>query len=152
MTDPNKSNFLEALDQALDQEVAKSPLMQDPSLEQCPVVELPPDPYAHLIGRQIDPEIDRDPFTAALDAALAAEGVTDARSVETGFKNPESEHHEWESKRDTIYSGDDVHMICKKCFREILINRSQETIGQAMARHKISADCGMQLVCEVTDS
>ena len=153
MTDPNKSGFLEALDQALDAEVAKDPLMQDPAPEACPPVEIPVDPYAHLIGRQLDPDgVDKDPFTAALDAALAAEGVADPKAVETGFKNPESEQHEWESKRDTLFSGDDVHFICKKCFREMYVNRKDETIGQAMVRHKISSDCGMQLAAEVMDT
>ena len=109
----------------------------------------PVDPLAHLIGRQ-DPDLDRDPFAAMLDGMLAQEGMSkDDEPAER--KQPDFEFHEWEFKKEVVYEDDEVEVICKKCFRQMRMKRTQTT-NQAMEAHQVNPDCSLQITSEVMDS
>jgi hypothetical protein len=106
------------------------------------------DPLAHLIGGT-DPNVDRDPFTLELDALLAQEGLS--KETETQPKTEGYEAHEWEFKETLIYEDDVVEAVCKKCFRQMRMNRAH-TWAEAMEHHKVNPDCGMGVTAEVMDS
>lgn len=104
------------------------------------------DPLEHLIGQGDGDR--KDPFAAMLDELLAAEGRSIAEEI---IKNPENEDHEWEEDRAVLYGSDAYVMTCRKCFRTMEVGRS-ETLGQAMQRHTIAADCSLQVAAEVMGS
>jgi hypothetical protein len=122
----------------------------DPALvETLPAPEEPADPLAHLIGRQ-DPDLDKDPFAAMLDGMLAAEGMS-REDEPAERKQADFAEHEWEFKKEVVFEDDDVEVICKKCFRQMRMKRTQTT-NEAMAAHQVNADCSLQITSEVMDS
>jgi hypothetical protein len=128
-------------------------LLTEPTAEPTVVAELAtpeePDPLAHLIGGA-DPLADKDPFALMLDGMLAEEGLN-KESETPEFKTEGYEAHEWEFKAELIYEDDEVNAICRKCHRQMRMNRAQ-TWGEAMGSHEINPDCGQMLVGDVMDS
>mgnify|MGYP001454401612 CR=1 FL=1 len=118
--------------------------------EAVPVQEEPPfDPLTHLIGNT-DPDADKDPFTMMLDGMLAGEGLN--KETETPeYKTASFEEHEWELKEELVYEDDVINAICKKCFRQMRMNRQQTWNGAQMA-HGINSDCGQGVAADVMDS
>ena len=102
--------------------------------------ELPPDPYAHLIGRGEMPMEGLSAFDAFLDQVEAEKPE--------GWQPPAvaTEHHDWKIVRQAIYSDDHVVWMCGKCCRTISIERT-ETLGEALDKIKVDMDCTKQL-CE----
>jgi hypothetical protein len=121
----------------------------EPTVAPQPTVAAEPDPWAHLIGGS-DPTADKDPFALLLDGMLADEGMS--RETETPEHKTEGyEDHEWELKEELIYEEDKVNVICRKCHRQMRMDRTQ-TWGEAMGSHEINPDCGQMLVGDVMDS
>ena len=131
--------FLEDLEKAPQPEAA-SEVATDPT-PAAPVG--PPDPYAHLIGHG-GPIQEKSPFDAFLDDVTA-----DAPEPEE--KEPVYENHDWESVRKTLYEDDQDIWRCKRCFRQINVNRD-ETVASACARVNLNPNCGEQVAAEVMES
>lgn len=133
----------EAMKKALDQMIADAEpvVLAEPVVTQPEPVEV--DPLAHLIGQGNDCE-QVDPFTAMLDGLLAQEGMSKDDEVTTK-KQPESEPHEWEFKKTTIFEDDLCEVICKKCFRQMKMDRL-ESFTEAQTKHGINPDCSMDVM------
>ena len=85
-----------------------------------------------------------------LDGMLADEGLSKESEV-TERKQPGYAEHEWEFKKECIYEDDEVEMICKKCFRQLRMNRTQTT-NEAVDAHEINRNCADQAVKDVSES
>jgi hypothetical protein len=139
----NKDKLDELLDEPRDGESSPDPVAPPPK------PEAEPDPLAHLIGSS-ENETDKDPFAEMLDGMLDGEGLS--KETETPeYKTDSFEDHEWEFKEELVYEGDKVEAICKKCFRQMKMDRSQ-TWGEAMEEHGVNPDCSLMLADEVMSS
>ncbi len=140
------------LKKQLDAMLAEAPQPAAVAGKEVPAVEAAPapvDPLAHLIG-QANPDADRDPFSMMLDGMLAEEGLS--KDTEIAERKTEGfEQHEWEFKSEVKYEDDLVEVICKKCFRQMRMDRHQTT-SEAMQAHQVNPDCGMGITSEVMDS
>ncbi len=149
MADHEKSDFDKFLDN-IDKE-PQPEAAADAETQPAPAEEAPPaveDPLAKYIGHQ-GPIVTREvasPFDGFL-AQLEAEAPADLEPApEKSF-----EEHDWETVRQTRYEDDFDVWRCKRCFRQVNVNR-QETLVAALERHKINPDCGVQVAAEVMES
>ncbi len=149
MADREKSDFdkfLEGIDKEPQPEAAAETATTEPAPpETVPAVE---DPLAKYIGHQ-GPIVTRE-VASAFDGFLAqleAEAPADLEPApEKSF-----EEHDWETVRETRYEDDFDVWRCKRCFRQVNVQRS-ETLVASLERHKINPDCGVQVAAEVMES
>ena len=102
----------------------------------------PPDPFAAYIGHA-GPIQAKSPFDAFLDAAT--------EGVEVEPTDPDYVQHEWETIREAIYEDDHHVWRCKRCFRQLNVQR-EETLGQALAKYNVNENCGNQIATDIHDA
>ena len=138
----------EAMKKALDQMIQEN-AATEPAPEPVVLAEPVPeevDPLAHLIGQGNDCE-QVDPFTAMLDSLLAQENMSKNDEITTK-KQPDSEPHEWEFKKTTVFEDDLCEVICKKCYRSMKMDRL-ESFTEAQTKHQVNPDCSLDVMTGV---
>lgn len=120
-----------------------SPAEEVPKVVEEPKVEAPPDPFAQYIGhRQLDGE--KSAFDAFLDEAITDE-------PEESEQEPNYQQHDWKSARQTLFGGDGDIWTCKRCCRQIHVQRT-ESVAQACARLNVNSDCAVQIVTDIHEA
>lgn len=119
------------------------------SVEPVPEDEFEPEPIP-------DPEAvpgEADPFAAALDSLLEAEGV-DVRLEKRRKYDPtngNTNSHDWATVQESMFSDEPYKFRCKRCLKWVTVGREQ-LLNDALQEQEVDPSCANEVIGGVQNS
>jgi hypothetical protein len=154
------SDFTDGLDELLGLKQRQDAPAEAEALEAVPgQQQLPDDPAGEFDpepgepGPEGAPPRERDAFTAMLDDALASEGVDVGLELRRRFDPTKgnTSTHEWEMKREVLFSGEKYKFCCKRCLKWLSVGGDQ-TMAEALIEQGVDSNCANQVVTDINEA